>query len=133
MSVWTHVAAIFRVDSIRGLFPPPKFDEVFGKECLFESGAEVWNDVDKHPENYLPMGSEGSLQKSVWVNPESCHLAAYTVSVFGDLRDYDDVQAIVEWFKDKCAKVRIRQACITVECENGNSALVKYEEKEAFE
>ena len=128
MSDWTHVAAIFRVDGIRGITPDPDFDEVFGKECLFESPVEVWDDATEHPEAYLPLGSEGTLEKSVWVNPDRNCVAAYTVSVFGDLRDFSSIDEIMEWFEGCCGKCRIRQAAITVENEwNGEVRTAAYE------
>ena len=117
MSIWSHVAAIVRVDDLR--FPgesEPNWDDIFGKECLFDMHPEVWDDAYEHPEKYLPMGSEGTLQKSVWVNPDKSCMAAYTVSIFGDLRDHTDVDGVINWFKDIVInKVCTRQASITVE------------------
>ena len=114
MSNWTHAVGIIRLDAIRLDDEIPDFDEIIGKECLFESPIEVWNDCEKHPEKYLPMGSEGSLQKSVWVNPNTSCMAAYTVSIFGDLRDHDDPQEIVDWFEELCVGLPVRNAVITV-------------------
>ena len=117
MSVWSHVAAIVRVDDLRGLgVDEPNWDDIFGKECLFESPPEVWAEADEHPEKYLPMGSEGTLQKSVWVNPDQSCMDAYTVCIFGDLRDHKDVEGIINWFKDIVTnKVWTRQASITID------------------
>jgi hypothetical protein len=117
MSIWSHVAAIVRVDDLRGLgVDEPNWDDIFGKECLFESPPEVWAEADEHPEKYLPMGSEGTLQKSVWVNPDKSCMAAYTVSIFGDLRDHTDVDGVINWFKDIVInKVWTRQASITID------------------
>lgn len=117
MSIWSHVAAIVRVDDLR--FPgesEPNWDDIFGKECLYGSPSEVWDDAYEHPEKYLPMGSEGTLKKSVWVNPNKSHMAAYTVSIFGDLRDHTDVEGLINWFKDiVTSKVWTRQASITID------------------
>ena len=67
MSNWTHVAGIIRVDYIKWDDDHElDFDKLIGKECLWGSDYEVFEDADKHPELYLPMGSEGSLQKSVF-------------------------------------------------------------------
>ena len=117
MSVWSHVAAIVRIDGLRSLGEDePNWNVIFGKECLFESPSEVWDDACKHPEKYLPMGSEGTLQKSVWVNPDRSYAAAYTVSIFGDLRDHKDVDGLINWFKDIVInKVWTRQASITID------------------
>lgn len=118
MSCWCHVAAVMRIDAIRvdDYYEEPDWDELIGKECLWESGDDIWNDMKLNPERYLPMGSEGSLQKSIWVNPDLSHCAAYVVTIFGDLRDCDDGDAdkIIEWFKNKCKQFSIRQAMITV-------------------
>lgn len=118
MSCWLHVAGVMRIDDIRLGYDAkdPDFDEVIGKECHYDDDEEVWDDFQKHPENYLPMGSEGSLRKSVWINPDKSHCAAYTVTIFGDLRDRykSDADMIISWFKDKCDKLSIRDAFIIV-------------------
>ena len=121
MSNWTHVAAIVRVDDLRfdnNEFNAEKFfEEKFGKELRWTSGGDAWEEVEEYPERFLPIGSEGSLRMSVWVNPNKSYTAAYTVSIFGDLRDHDDPKEIVEWFKEKLADIWVRQATITVENE----------------
>lgn len=114
MSNWTHVAGIIRIDDIRFGDTTLDFDKLIGKECLWDSSEDCWMDTHEHPEDYLPMGSEGSLEKSVWINPDKSCMAAYTISIFGDLRDHDDPNAIVEWFKKKVKSLPVRQAVITV-------------------
>lgn len=119
MSNWTHVAGIVRVDGLRlAGMDEPNFDELFGKELEYEGD---WEDYELHSELYLPAGSEGSLKKSVWVNPDESYIAAYTVSIFGDLRDHDDPNEIVEWFKEKLKNVLVRNATITVENERNGT------------
>ena len=110
MSFWTHVAAIARVDSSGKM----DFEKEFGKEVFFDSDIETWKDAEKCPEKYLPLGTEGSLNMSVWETPEENSLARYTVSIFGDLRDYYDYKSIINWFKNKIENLMIRQASITV-------------------
>jgi hypothetical protein len=121
MSNWTHVAGVIRIDAIR--FPAldgcnpnqePDWDSVFGRELNDESSYENWALADKHPEWFLPLGSEGSLHKSVWTNPRTSDLAAYTISIFGDLRDHDNPDEIIDWFQEKCQRLYVRQAIITV-------------------
>ena len=116
MSNWTHVAGVIRVDYIKWDEDTPEldFDKLLGKEC---HDYESFVDADKRPELYLPMGSEGSLQKSVWINPDDSNCSRYTVSIFGDLRDHDSCDEIIEWFESKCKSLsdRIRQATITVD------------------
>lgn len=117
MSNWTHVAAIFRIDHIRFNGQEKNFTEIFGRELSGWNGREVWVEADQHPERFLPYGSEGSLNMQVWTNPNPCCVAAYTVSIFGDLRDHDDVDEIICWFEEKCKGLAIRQAVITVDNE----------------
>ena len=114
MSNWTHVAAIFRVDALCHDY---NFTEMFGKELNFNDSIDKWWESQEHPEQFLPLGSEGSLNMSVWENPDSSYLAAYTVSVFGDLRDHNSINEIINWFDEKCKGIWIRQAVITVENE----------------
>ena len=135
MSNWTHVAGVIRIDYFKWDEDTPEldFDELLGKECLWSSDYEVYEDRDKHPELYLPMGSEGSLRKSVWIDPDRASAARYTVSIFGDLRDHNSCDEIIEWFKNKCEFIDsddeklcggcIRQAVITVDNEcNGTKS-----------
>jgi hypothetical protein len=125
MSNWTHVAAIFRIDSWRTHDGEMNLNKIFGRELNDFDTRDVWLEADKHPERFLPCGSEGSLQMSVWTNPDPCCMAAYTVSIFGDLRDHDDVDEIISWFEEKCKTLKedktipysIRQAVITVDNE----------------
>lgn len=118
MSTWTHVAGVVRVDAIRiGTIAEPNWDDIFGKECACEESPSVWHDLDEHPEKYMPCGSEGSLQKVVWVNPKKNCLAAYTVGIFGDLRDWYNIDAIIEWFKKIVTNddlLWVRNAVITI-------------------
>lgn len=130
MSVWTHVAAVFRIDgiklesavngSINGR-PSIDWDKITGKaiydgDWLSDDDYErqkirdSWDEYDRHPSRFMPTGSEGSLQRLLWVNPDMYCAAHYTVTVFGDLRDYDDHEAIHKWFDEVCAKCCIRQA-----------------------
>lgn len=122
MSMWTHVCGSFRVDCMVGLEPEPDFEDIFGRECLFDSPMTLWNELDENPSKFLPCGSEGTLQMSVWSNPDKHSMAAYTIDIFGDLRDYNDPAAIMEYFCTVCkrlARYSIRQAIMTANNESG--------------
>ena len=88
---------------------------------------DKWREQEEHPERYLPMGSEGTLKMMVWTSPDPSDMARYTVSIFGDLRDHDSPQEIVDWFKDKIKDLWIRQATITVENECNGTVNWTYE------
>lgn len=134
MSNWTHVAGIIRIDFIRlEEFSKEEYlnalHDIFGKEVTFESSSELWNEAYEHPERFLPLGSEGSLEIDVWVNPNKSSITALTVSIFGDLRDHDSPDEIVEWFKDKCenSDLMIRNAVITVRNEYNGTRTWTYD------
>lgn len=121
MSVWTHVAGVVRFDDFR-IFNDGHvdWDVIFGKELRY-TDYDAWDDYDNDHSKYMPAGSEGSLQKTVWENPDRNCAAAYTVTVFGDLRDYDDPDAIIQWFKKVLDEsgMSVRNAVITTESEYG--------------
>lgn len=133
MSQWTHVAGVVRIDDLPFL-KATDWDGYFGKQCLWND--DCWEDARNHPEDYLPMGSEGSLRSQLWVNPDTHQLAAYTIMIFGDLRDYDTPQEIIDWFKKKVADIpMVRQAVISVELEGSepitwNYAVENYAEQD---
>ena len=124
MSNWTHVAAIFRVDSFS--HEGKDFTKIFGKELDYYDSTEKWNEASDHPEHFLPLGSEGSLQMSVWENPDESCMNVFTISVFGDLRDHDSIEEIIKWFDEKCSMLWIRQAVITVENERNGTQTKTY-------
>lgn len=117
MSNWTHVAGIIRIDAIRCAEEEIDFDALIGREYDWE----LCCDVQINPDKYMPMGSEGSLNKHIWINPDKRCMAAYTVSIFGDLRDHDDPQEIIDWFKSICNKCWVRNATIVVENERNGT------------
>lgn len=111
MSIWTHVAGIIRIDDTR-------FD-----------GSNVKR-IKEIVEDSLPYGSEDSLKFEVCESPEHSSIAAYVVSIFGDLRDFDSSSEVIDWFKGVCYKVEemnsddiilIRQATITSRTEGRKS------------
>ena len=129
MSNWTHVAGIARINAIRCDNATMDFDRIFGKELNYDDETKIWDEYYRNPELFLPAGREGSLHKSVWVNPDISHLAAYTVSIFGDLRDHDSPSEIVDWFKEKLENFWVRNATITVENEWNGTVNWTYERK----
>lgn len=140
MSNWTHVAAIVRVDGIPGMVNLNKLaTSVFGKTCLWEDNPSIWNDQEKNPDKYLYMGSEGSLQMSVWKEPNDDFMCLGNISIFGDLRDDDDANAVVDWFQKCLSKLDmdkndypafIRQATITAENECNGTVNWTFQTKE---
>ena len=105
MSIWTHVNGIIRVDALRGLGIPGQDFKVkdFGDTVSYEDEKEKWDKCN------VPCGSEGSLTVLLWTNPHEDSIAAYTISIFGDLRSYDNEQEIVDYFNKIVKDKMIRQ------------------------
>ena len=129
MSIWTHVAAIIRIDSIKGFGIGPQskeeLEKVLGPVAEFDGTDEEWNACT------LPCGSEGSLQYVIWENEDDHCISAFTVSVFGDLRNYDETESIEKWFNGFCGKFSglIRQAVCLAEVEYGETKIFQYKEE----
>lgn len=130
MSQWTHVNASFRLNSI-GEIPDEKIIDIFGKQVDYRSMSSIEYDENyevKDKDKYLPMGSEGTLEMSIWHNPDKSCMASTTVSVFGDLRDYETFNEIEEWFNKCCNSSWIRQAVCQVEVEGGGTKIFQMKE-----
>lgn len=123
MSRWTHIAAIFRLDSFDRI-SDEEIRKIFGKEVTWKQLIS-YNERDN--EKTLPMGSEGTLQMNIWHNPDKGCIASTSVSVFGDLRDYggEDIEKLKEWFNGCCNnEFRVRQAVIQIIDEYADKPLI---------
>ncbi len=107
MSIWTHVVGVIRFDGLPGLTPDPDV----GIPCTYHDNDKQWDKCN------IPRGSEGSLSISKWRDPSGHSVAKDTITIFGDLRDYDNEQEIIDYFKRITKKQAIRQACFTFNVE----------------
>lgn len=114
MSTWTHVAGIIRIDGLPDVTPKPNL----GPVCRWGDGLANWDRCT------LPKGTEGSLDYTVWENPNPSHAARYTVSLFGDLRDYDSIDDIIRYARQITDGQIVRQGALTVEVESGPQGIV---------
>lgn len=98
------------------------YKKLLGNTCSFEDDEEKWEDCN------VPFGSEGSIQFSFWSNPNLSHLAAFTVAIFGDLRDFGqaDVPEIKEWFEKvtKAESAMVRSAILEIEVEGSEEPII---------
>lgn len=133
MSVWTHVNAQIRLDSIEIITGSIQEDleDIIGPMYLpyADEIALEWPITDNENKVKLPTGSEGSLHIKVNKNPEESSTASHVISIYGDLRDFDNYKEIEKWFKnlcedledkEKCRAVGIRQAVCQIEVEFSN-------------
>lgn len=112
MSQWTHINGCIRIDGIPAIEDISKADvkKVFGNTCDYDSPDSQWHLCN------VPCGSEGSLQYEILQVGDG--MVLYTVPIWGDLRDYDDVEAIKKWFdKITSSGLMIRSAVLQIHVE----------------
>lgn len=125
MSQWTHVSGCIRYDAYRidDAMEFVKTEEDVKKLLGTTFG---YKDYQYAYDGDLPYGSEGSIQYNIVENPKSL-LAAFTVCIWGDLRDFgsDDVEYIRKWFARITTKegLMVRSAILLVDVEYVGSIL----------
>lgn len=75
----------------------------------------------------MPNGSEGSLDYRIIRNPDPDAMSAYTIAIFGDLRDFgkENKEELVNWWNkvlNECGM--IRQAVLQVIFEDSEKPLI---------
>ena len=119
MSVWTHVVGVIRYDSFYNDEP----------DVVITGGSRNVEFQLAHCN--IPCGSEGGLQISKWTNPSMSSIAKYVITIFGDLRDYDDEEEIINYFDEITKGQFVRQANFTIMVE-GNKSRVFVWDNETF-
>ena len=119
MSIWTHVAGIIRVDYMPFETPYYQYEEEIKKYLLAP-----------------PYGSEGPLQTDVKVTGHwdkgGGSLSWGVVTMWGDLRSFEDPEPIFEWVKELCAELQmVRSCCVKIEC-GGDAWLIYNKENHAM-
>ena len=87
---------------------------------------KLWDEEDEGDCN-MPLGSEGSLDYRIIRNPNPDAMSAYTVVIFGDLRDYgkDNQEEIVNWWNGVLKDCgMIRQAVLQVIFEDSKTPMI---------
>lgn len=120
MSQWTHVNASIRFDGMSEIELPSEKD--LGRICR-------WDDEDwSHWENPdLPCGSEGSIEYKIIKNPLKSCLAAMVIVFYGDLRDYNNVNEILEYFNKIIKNRSIRSGILEIEVEYGDTLVYRFD------
>jgi len=117
MSQWTHVAGCIRIDDLFN-DTASKIKAQFGITCTFDDGEDALDKCN------VPCGSEGSIQYRIEHTGSPYSLSWGLVSIWGDLRDYNDATAIYEWIKKACDGLMIRSCAVKVDVEGGNSYII---------
>ena len=131
MSQWTHVCGCIRIDSLNHKTMKDLIRNAMGETLYYSSSMLKWEEAEEHPERYTPMGSEGGIEYDIWENPNHNHLDAYVVTIWGDLRDYNDVQEIADWFNKIIynSNFLIRDAVLSIDVEFQDKTVLLYKYK----
>jgi len=100
MSIWTHVNGNIRFDGIE------------------------YNNLPKVDDYDTPRGSEGPLEYHYQIVGTGFVMANLTI--WGDLRDYDDVEEIIDWIKNITKNALVRSGVIEINAENRDSKILMY-------
>jgi hypothetical protein len=125
MSQWTHIAGCIRIDSVVDPTVKLTLKNQFGNTVEFDSPEEDWNKCN------VPCGSEGSVQYRIEQTGDDNSLAWGLIYIWGDLRDYDNVQEIYDWINRACQGLMIRSCSVKVDIEGKNSFII-YENNETL-
>jgi len=119
MSQWTHVNASIRFDGILNTGLPT--EKELGKICRWEDeDTSHWD----HPD--LPCGSEGSIKYQI-IKSTDYSMAAMVVVFYGDLRDYENVDEILEYFKRITQGKMIRSGILEIDVEFQSIFVYRYD------
>lgn len=121
MSIWTHVNGCIRIDGVPQLGLKSDVQDVvdiMGNTCDWEDSEEIWEKCT------VPKGSEGSIQYKILKVGDG--MVLWTIPIWGDLRDYDNVKEIEDWFMGIIANpdVWIRSAVLEIEVEGGEYKVI---------
>ena len=114
MSRWTHVTGAIRFDGVAHV---PTYRQtglatlksILGKTVTYDSPKEDWLKCS------VPCGSKGSIQYHI--HEYDTGLPWVIVAIWGDLRDYDNIQAIADWFSKICHEhPLVRQGVLEIQC-----------------
>lgn len=133
MSQWTQVCGNIRLDAMIMLDDERLTFEAWESNIAKAFGEPISYEEVGVKKSIIPCGSEGSIKyKIVRQSNEASHLAAFTVPIWGSLRDYDSDAEIFKWIK-KVSKskdaINIRQGIIIVETSLSTSIIMYDEEK----
>lgn len=156
MSQWTHINGSIRYDHISLGLSEIKhpiwnnkdnqyysLDKILGNK--FPSYAWNWDETltEEKEVEYdelwdsceVPIGSEGSIDYSIWQNPKSNIISQYTVNIWGDLRDFglSNIDKVKSWFNKITDGFMIRSAILEIDIESHSTIILSYQDNQIKE
>jgi hypothetical protein len=81
----------------------------------------------KHETDFIPCGSEGSLEYKIVKTGNENSLACRAVVFTGDLRDYTDSKEILEYFTKITKGKMIRSGILEINIEGAETLIYRYD------
>ena len=115
MSQWTHIDVAIRIDGIPALGSE---HPDFGNTVKYSDDEEAWDKCN------VPCGSEGSLQYNVIEYGDG--LPWLAIQIWGDLRNYEDVDEIIDYLNRCCDGHSVRSGIGEIDVEYKPKIVVQY-------
>lgn len=123
MSCWAHaniqMECKFNDPEIRDKEAFDYLKSVLGNELRFEDDEEAFVNAFMHPQNYLPLGSEGSLHLDIAARKQRI----YGIRVWGNLRDVYILDDITNWLAEKVDILTPKYIHAEIYTDMGNESL----------
>ena len=128
MSIWTHVAGCIRVDGFVYDDADDADDDEL-KEKINSSVGKIINFADADYTTNIPCGSEGSLKYKWLRNDHSGATNIGQIFIWGDLRDYTNVDEIEKWLTEIVANLDknhlyLRDGIVSVDVESDEEKFI---------
>ena len=85
-----------------------EIEQIFGKQCTYDSPRETWDDMWNNRDAYLPSGSEGTgvieIHNGHYDEDDARH-SVWVIDIHGNLRDMYDNQETEDWFNKSMRKL----------------------------
>lgn len=135
MSQWTHVNAVIRWDGFSAM--EDTFRPSLGKMYLpydFDLYGDSPGDTSllfpncaPDEDGFIPCGSEGSLKYFTY-RESGIGMRLWVSMIWGDLRDYNDKEAILEYFRKITEGRLIRSGILEINVEYQSTSVFRFDE-----
>lgn len=129
-SVWTHVNASIRIDAYRSTLGEHSPLNDLDKVVTYRDIMQAHKQKRELPKTKLPMGSEGSLNYILYQDTDLSVTSAYVLVIFGDLRDYNNTQEIIDYINTISKNWIIRSGLIEVTVSDRGTSIWAYDDNE---
>lgn len=117
----THVCGCIRVND-----PDPKKNSIPKLDRIKDVLGRIVEIHDLDWDTDVPCGTDGSLHYEIMERRRRDLSIEYVIPIYGDLKDYTDVDEVENWFRGVCEYLPVRQATLIVEADNTEPRVISY-------